>query len=317
MPSNRIDSDVMMPCVGTATSHAGEVIQGAVRRDGRTRRLLLSLPAPLLWTRAEVRATPGSGLAIEPGCSTKAYRMACRLMTHLGLQPPEACVRLTTNIPAGKGCGSSTTDMLATTRALLRYVGRHVPEETVARLLVEVEEASDGSALSRPALFRHREGTVEEYLPGSFPAMRVLVFDAQPMETVNTVGLARARYSDDQLKFFAHLVRELRLAFHEGNALHLARIATLSAEVSQDFLPKPHFDDAVRLVRSCGGYGIAVSHSGTVLAALLPHGISLRAEDEIVGAARVLEMRCLTRYTIGRDSREVAWWPCRGASADS
>src|SRR4051794_26183445 len=152
-----------------ARSHAGEILQGAIRRDDRTRRVLVSLPAPCLMTRAEVLPTPGRTLSVLPGSASKARAAVEQLLAALGRPAPEVVVRLTTNIPRGKGCGSSTTDILATVRAMLKHLGASMDEHSLAKLIVAVEEASDSTVLSRLALFRHREGVVEEYLPLPLP----------------------------------------------------------------------------------------------------------------------------------------------------
>src|SRR4051812_21999170 len=96
-------------CVSAiARSHAGEILQGAVRRDDRTRRVLVSLPAPCLMPRAEILPPPGRSLSVLPGSAAKARAAVERLLAALGRPAPEVVVRLTTNIPCGKGCGSST-----------------------------------------------------------------------------------------------------------------------------------------------------------------------------------------------------------------
>jgi len=53
----------IMAAVRTAAkpqSHAGEILQSAVRGADGVHRLVYSIPAPTLWTRAEVVTTPGS-----------------------------------------------------------------------------------------------------------------------------------------------------------------------------------------------------------------------------------------------------------------
>jgi uncharacterized protein involved in propanediol utilization len=102
-------------------------------------------------------------------------------------------------------------------------------EEEIAKLIVEVEQASDSS--SRPALFRHTEGTVEEYLPGAFPDMQVVI-DAQPAAMIHTISLPRAHYSEDQLAKFQELLSSLRKAFGDGNGAEIGRVATESACIS-------------------------------------------------------------------------------------
>lgn len=282
-----------------ATGHAGELLQGAIRHSGRTHRLLLSLPAPPLRTQAEVIATPGKPLRMEPAWARKAYQAAVALFRWFERPLPEVTVRLKTNIPAGKGCGSSSADMLATLRALLLYAGFTMTEEALARLIVNVEEATDGSVLSRPALFRHREGVVQEYLAGDYPAMRVMVIDTQPAAAIDTIALERARYCDEQLAMFDVLVPKLRRAFLDGDARELGQVATASALVSQRFLPKPHFVALTKLVLGEGGYGMSVSHSGTVVAALLPIDTDSETLRRIAASVGSLGMEFLTQYALG------------------
>lgn len=306
MPYSRVNGVLGQHAVAIARSHAGEVLQGAIRSNEGTRRLLLSLPAPSLWTRAEVRSTPGTPMTILPAWAHKTRSAVHRLLQHLHLEPPKATIRLTTNIPVGKGCGSSTADILAAVRALLRYLGETLEEETVAKLIVEVENASDGTVLTRPALFRHREGVVEEYLHGDFPPMSVVVIDTQPTEKISTTLMKRARYSDMQLEAFDSLLVRLRRAFREGCPYCIGDVATASARVSQQFLPKPHLDSLLKVVDAARGYGVAVAHSGTVASVLLPVDCNTEGRTHITTAAAYLGMRVLTEYRLGTEEQPIA-----------
>lgn len=283
----------------TATSHAGEVLQGAVRTGEGTRRVLLSLPAPTLWSRAEVICTPGIPLSVEPRWMTKARRAVSVLLKTIQEPAPEIRVSLTTNIPVGKGCGSSTTDVLATMQALLRYF--HVPmtEERLARLVVAVEEATDGSVLSQPTVFRHREGMVHEYLDAAFPPMEIIVVDTEPCRTINTVSMLRARYSATELKTFELMIDRAKRAFRSHDPVELGSVATESARISQRFLPKPYLEDLIELTARLGGYGVAVSHSGTVASLMMPSGLGREQRGQLIRSVKALGMDCVTEYFLG------------------
>jgi uncharacterized protein involved in propanediol utilization len=285
--------------VAIVRSHAGEILQGAVRRADGIHRLLFSLPAPTLWTKAELIATPGQALTVNPLWARKTLSAARLLLSRLDLPQPEAMIRLTTNIPVGKGCGSSTADILATLRALLVFLRITMTEEELAKLIVEAEEASDGSILSRPAIFRHREGIVDQYLPGVLPNIHVVVIDAQPGEIVLTGPMQRARYSEDQLEAFSVLIARLNRAFRLGCASDFGAVATASARISQGFLPKPYLEDIITLVRREGGYGVGVAHSGTIVSAILPSGCSPGSLARIHGAIRELGMQIVTEFDLG------------------
>jgi len=280
-------------------SHAGEILQGAVRRSDGIHRLLFSLPAPTLWSRAELLATPGQTLAVNPPWAKKTLFAIRLLLSRLGRPEPEAMIHLTTNIPVAKGCGSSTADILAGLRAILAYLHIRLSEEVLARLIVEAEKASDGSILSRPAIFRHREGEVDRYLPGAIPDVHVVVIDAQPNEIVPTEPMQRARYSEEQLATFDVLIARLNHAFRLGNPSDFGAVATASARISQDFLAKPHLEKIIALVQREGGFGVAVAHSGTVISAILPPQCPGETLARIQDAIGELGMEIVTEFDLG------------------
>jgi uncharacterized protein involved in propanediol utilization len=76
-------------------------------------------------------------------------------------------------------------------------------------------------------------------------------------------------------------------------------VATASAQISQTFLPKPHFVSLTQLVLNEGGYGLSVSHSGTVVAALLPIDTESDTLQRIARTVECLGMDFLTQYALG------------------
>ncbi len=221
-----------------------------------------------------------------------------RLLALVRLPKPEVAVRLTSNIPVGKGCGSSTADMLAAVRAMLRYLGVVMDEQTIAKLVVAVEEASDGTVLSRLALFRHREGVVEEYFPSSLPSMRVMVIDTEPDAVVSTTAMPRARYSAARMDEFDGWIGELRQGVVRQCAATVGRVATRSALLNEAFLPKPHFQELLHEVRRWGGYGLGAAHSGTVVSALLPCAFDADQARRLRCTVKRLGMAIVTHYVL-------------------
>jgi uncharacterized protein involved in propanediol utilization len=292
-----------MKAAATATGHAGEILQGAFRRADGIHRFLCSLPAPTFVSRTEIVPTPGRSLSVEPAWAWKAHR-AARLLVESGRErDPECQVRIVSNIPVAKGCGSSTADVVATLRTLSSHLRIPLGETALARLAVQAEGASDGPALPFPAVFRHREGEVEEALPGGFPPMQVMVVDAQPESTVTTLTLALPRYSDRELGAFEDLLRRLRRAFLNADPAAVGEVASASARLNQRYLPKPRLEEIIEMVEGGGGYGVAAAHSGTVLALLLPP--SAPGEWKARTRARLagFGMPLLTEFTLSQTSR--------------
>lgn len=240
--------------------------------------------------------TPGRSLSIDPPWAWKALAAARLLLARLNADPPELAIRLDSNVPVAKGCGSSTADVAATLRALLAHFGTALPETTLARLAVEAESASDGSILPFPAIFRHREGVIEEALPGPLPAMHVIVVDSQPDVTAPTLSLRRARYSDGQIERFQTLLGDLRKAFCEADPAGIGAVATTSARINQEFLPKPHLEEAIALIKRERGYGVAAAHSGTVLSLLLPAAAPCERRAHLIACSAELGMPLVTEF---------------------
>jgi uncharacterized protein involved in propanediol utilization len=282
-----------------AYTHACEVLQGAVWRSDGVHRLLYSLRALTLWTKVELISTPGQGLSVNPPDATKTLFAVHLLLNCLGLPEPDVEIRLITNIPCGKGMGSSSCDILAALRAIISLLHIQIPEETLAKLIVEAEEASDSSILSREAIFRHREGRVEEYLEGTPPIVHIVVIDTLPESCVLTNSMQRARYSEEQLRTYDVLIARLRRAFRNSDAKDFGAVATASARISQQFLPKPHLEDLIKLAHDVNGHGVAVAHSGTVVAMILPPQCDPAALDRIYGAVCQYGMKVVTEYDLG------------------
>ncbi len=287
-----------MKAAATAIGHAGEILQGAFRGADGIHRFLCSLPAATFVSRAEIVPTPGQSVSVDPAWAWKALR-AARLLVESELgREPECQVRIVSNIPVAKGCGSSTADVAATLRALRFYLRSPLDETALARLAVQAEGASDGPALPFPAIFRHREGEVEEALPGGFPPLHVMVIDTQPESIVTTLTLARPRYSDWELEAFEDLRQRLRLAFLNADPAAIGEIASASARLNQPYLPKPRLEEIIEMVERRGGYGVAAAHSGTVLALLFPpsapDGWKARTRAQLAG----LGMPLLTEFAL-------------------
>lgn len=78
----------------------------------------------------------------------------------------------------------------------------------------------------------------------------------------------------------------------------LGAVATASARVSQRFLPKPHLETLIDLVAGEAGYGVCVSHSGTVVAALPPAECTLATAARLTKATTRLGMRVVSQYSL-------------------
>lgn len=119
-----------------ATVHGtfGEFLQGyLVEEDGNYRHFLFTLPVEELKSTSIV--TLGQSQKCEHTCRgrDRAMRAARKLARLLGVNECLS-VSIDSNIPVGKGCASSTADILATTTALIGAAYEDVPEPVASAL---------------------------------------------------------------------------------------------------------------------------------------------------------------------------------------
>ncbi|MFB7366884.1 GHMP family kinase ATP-binding protein [Streptomyces hydrogenans] len=265
------------PGIGHAPSHHGELLQGVfLDADGRPRAGLVTLPVDAPGTRADFTPRPGTppdAVVVVPGGRTKAAR-AARFAVALCAERTgrPACggtLRLAGGVPLGLGMGSSTSDVLASVRAVADAYGLRLDAATTARLAVRAERASDPLMLdARPVLFAQREGRVLEVLGAALPPLLVVGCLLGGGAAVDTLGLPAPATTGAELRAYARLREQLRRAVADGDAALLGRVATASARRAQRVLKHPEFEELVVLARRTGAVGVQISHSGSVAGVL-------------------------------------------------
>jgi L-threonine kinase len=177
-------------------------------------------------------------------------------------------VRLESDLPPGRGYGTSTADMAAALYALGRAVDRPLQPAEAARLLVDIEP-SDSTVLPGLALLAHRNAHFHETL-GEAPPLHVLVID--PGGQVDTLAFNRMDHRP-ALRRLASAHREafdlLRTSLRQRDWRGVGEAATRSAQLHQGILPNPWLDDVCHLSAAVGGLGVCRAHSGTLLGILL------------------------------------------------
>jgi len=297
-------------CTGEANGHAGEPLQGAVSDSDGIHRLLITLSAPRFRAYASIELAPTGGIQVEPSDRSKSRAAAELTADALDAPGLNAILRIESNIPARRGCGSSTAECEASVRATARLLRARLTAEEIARLVWRAEHATDSTMFGeRPVAFCHREGTVYEYLPGRFPAMFAIVVDTEPEGLgVDTLKLEPAGYQTSHLQHFRAMLGLMRHAFRSADARSFGRVSTLSATINQEFLPKRLFAEILSLGNESDAYGVVAAHSGTVLTLLYPTRFSGSIEHQAVRRRlTILGLATLAEFCTVSDSfQEVA-----------
>lgn len=279
--------------MGRSPAHHGELLQGVFEDDrGALRRGLVTVLQPNRGSEAVFRPTRAEGIVVDPPDLVKVRRaaeLAVDWFTSAGHEPVGGLVEVVSTVPRRIGMGSSTSDVVATMRAVAAYFGDRLPEEELARLAVLAEGASDSIMIDdRVVLFAHRDGFVLETFGPRLPSIVVLGCDTDPGGGgVDTLTHPQASYTRGEVATFEVLRAALRRAVVTGDAALLGRVATASARINQRYLPKPGFDLLLDLCDEVGGAGVQVAHSGTVVGIVFDAATSHLAERVDRCAGRV------------------------------
>ena len=257
--------------LGVAAGHHGEIIQGAMRHEGHSiQRFLVTMPCHDLVTyaRFELSPAPSSRIVVPQG-KTKSRKAAEATLRYLQQDAIGGHLTLLSNIDEGFGMGSSTSDVVATIRAVSDAFDVTLTPETIARLAVDTESASDAIMFDNTCvMFAQRHGTVLSYLGSSLPPLYILSVNSSIDAPVDTLANPAAQYNDWEFESFRALTGMLRRAVRNRNPSLLGRVATASALISQRHLPKPKFTDILSIARAHQACGVQVSHSGTMVGLL-------------------------------------------------
>lgn len=256
----------------TAPGHHGELLQGVFRdRRGRRRHGLVTLPMHQHGTRAVFTPTPQDDvLTVVPADREKALRAARLALAHCaaaaGTRARGGRLELTTDTPLGLGLGSSTSDVVASIRAVGTSLAVSLHPTVVARLAARAEWASDPTMFDdRPLLFDQRHGRVLERLGPRFPPLVVagcVTGAGRPVDTVATA--VDGEHTEEDLRVYERLRGLLRDAVARQDSRLLGRVATASARRHQRLRATPELDLLLELATDLGADGVQIAHSGNV-----------------------------------------------------
>jgi L-threonine kinase len=203
---------------------------------------------------------------VVPADRTRALTAAEELASALGLGNTHISVEIESNIPVGRGCASSTADIMASVAALLEAAHPEVPDPVVHALgsLVAKEiEWGDYVFSESIALCRQRTHTlVRQYDTG----MRWRIVGVEEGGSVDTEAFhRRQRESRRQAQYYETLLAQMDAALSTSDFTTAAQIATESALMNQKALPKRNLALMRRIADATGALGIAIAHTGTVI----------------------------------------------------
>ena len=257
----------------TATGHGsvhgtfGELLQGyRWSKHAGYEHFLFTVPVDELASEAVVTVQEGTAEnTITPSDRQRALAAVTELAEALELVAHSIDIRLSSSIPVGKGCASSTADIMAATSALLDAVHPGAPDRVskalgslVARHL-EWGDYVNGNSIAW--CFQERQALIKRYVT----TMNLHVVGIDEGSTVDTAEYhQRETLSRVDAATFEALAARLDRALEVSDAASVGEVATESARINQHRLPKRTLPLLERVGDDLGAVGVVVAHSGTV-----------------------------------------------------
>ncbi|MDX8522731.1 GHMP family kinase ATP-binding protein [Mesorhizobium dulcispinae] len=250
-------------CCGTF----GELLQGQLP-DGSAScdsHFLVTMPIAL-FARAHFTPIAGTScVTVYPAYKVKAQRLAESFVLALGVSGGN--LLLESELPEGKGLASSSADLVATARSIASSFKRRVRTSLIEKLMAEIEP-SDGVMYPGVVAYQQRACSLLSFL-GQMPPLAIVGIDeGGTIETVD-YDQRRGEVSNRQRAQYQELLEQARIAIPQGDTASIGRIATASALLHQERVPKEHLNSMRKVSEEVGALGVIVAHSGTVIGILL------------------------------------------------
>lgn len=249
--------------VGRCFGTFGELLQGTLPHRGRG--FLVTLPISRYSTARFTVSSESAEVRVRPPGKEKSRQLAEKLVRILA-PGRGGSLYVRSELPTGKGCASSSADMVATARAVQHALNVPMTRASLARVMGGIEP-TDGVMYPGVVSFYHREGVLRRFL-GRLPPLTIVGLDEGGQ--VDTVEFnERARASDPARRAeYGDLLAGMERAVARGDLGSLGEISTRSAVLNQEILPKPHLDLLLDMRRRYGALGVVAAHSGTQLGLL-------------------------------------------------
>ena len=197
----------------------------------------------------------------QQGLGEKSLQALQMTLACLGKSAFPYGLKLTSELPKGKGMASSSADIAAVIVAVMAAFHEPWSPEFIMDIATEIEP-TDGIFCPGLVLMNHVNGKVWACFE-QVPSLRLAMFDRGGMVDTCAFHQAEKKAEDNP-----NLLQEFQKAMKWGKAERIAQVATESAFANQGVLYKEELQQLWQGGKEAGALGINAAHSGTVLGLL-------------------------------------------------
>ena len=186
---------------------------------------------------------------------------------------------------------SSTADILALIRCLDCLFDHKGDPETTRKILTTIER-SDAIHADRYTLYLSGAHVRVRDYPSTVAFNVCYAYDEHEVRTEDYPEADLLRVYRNSARDYANSLRRLDAALTAQDGLAMAREATRSAELAQDYLPSGLVADLLRDYWDLGGVGVIRAHTGTVVGLLSTADFDATTRADLCGYFLSRGYRC-------------------------
>ncbi|WP_043978047.1 hypothetical protein [Priestia megaterium] len=241
----------------------GELLQGELPSN---RNFLVTLPIKLKTRATFIPNLSENKIKVVPTQKKKVITAISYLKEYLNIDIGGLLI-IQSEIPEGKGLASSSADIVASLRCILKYLKIEEEAWILEDIMCKIEP-TDGIMYSESVFYYHKEVKLGEKL-GALPPMIIIASDEGGLiDTVNYNNCLKP-YTSAQKEAYLDLLHTITIAIKERDIDQIGHVSTLSAKLNQERLYKSNLNLFLSLNRLEGVCGTVTAHSGTMIGSII------------------------------------------------
>jgi len=241
----------------------GELLQGVLPNQ---RNFMVTFPIHLFSGAIFCLDNTKKHVVVHPPEKRKSSKLAQMILQHYRINFG-GTLRISSQIPEGKGLASSSADLVATAYAMRQALSIPIEANLIARLISKIEP-TDGVMYAGASAFYHKEVRLKESIDHLPPLYILAIDEGKTIDTLQYNSIKRV-YTSIYCRNYEKMLAEITHATKSKNLRGIGHIATKSALMNQKYNYKSSLREVIRICEHARGLGVAVAHSGSFLGILL------------------------------------------------